>query len=164
MSMFAECGLGCGHWIFPAAALLWIVTGLATLLWLNVVFRRYETTLALPIEYGAVQVCAVCSGLIFYDEVDAMAAWQLGVCIFGALVILFGVGVGRLPSAKVAAQVDASTTESGTESGLSESDTGAGAVPCTSTHVVAIGADGVAVEGGGVDAGPQLRSSQRSVS
>ena len=159
MSMFAECGFGCGHWIFPAAAGLWVVTGLATLLWLNVVFRRYETTLALPIEYSAVQVCAVCSGLIFYDEVDAMAGWQLGVCIFGALVILLGVGIGRLPGAVVAVEVDACSTDNRR---LGECEAGAAAVPCTREQI-ALDTDGLSVDGVGDGEEPPPRSSRRSL-
>ena len=79
------------------SATVWVVSGLATLLWLHVVFKRYETTLALLIEYGAVQVCAVCSGLIFYREAQTMAGWQLGLCVSGCVVILLGIAIGRLP-------------------------------------------------------------------
>ena len=56
MSMFAECGLTCNHWTFYMSLVLWASSGLATLIWLRIVFARYETTLAMPIEYGAVQV------------------------------------------------------------------------------------------------------------
>jgi len=103
MSMFAECGFECGQSaILVVAAIVWFVSGLATLLWLNVVFRRFETTQALPIEYGAVQVCAVCSGLIFFDEAATMDDWQLVMCIAGAIVILVGIAIGRLRDTSVA--------------------------------------------------------------
>jgi len=95
MAMFAECGITCPHWTLFIAASIWLLAGLASLPWLHIVYRRHETTLALPVEYGAVQVCAVCSGLIFFDEADSMLWWQLAICISGALVILIGIAVGR---------------------------------------------------------------------
>ena len=61
-SMFTHCNTdgggvsACNHWAFYTSASLWAIAGLATLPWLHVVYARHETTLALPIEYGAVQV------------------------------------------------------------------------------------------------------------
>lgn len=75
---------------------MWVTASLATLWWLRRVFHRYETTLALPIEYGAVNAVSVCSGLIFYKEAQFMSAWQLVVMLIGVFVILTGIAVGRL--------------------------------------------------------------------
>ena len=36
--------------------------------WMPIVFRRFETTVALPVEYGAVNAGSVLSGLLFYQE------------------------------------------------------------------------------------------------
>ena len=41
------------------------------------VLRRYETTIALPVEYGALNVGSVCTGLLFYAERDSMDTWQV---------------------------------------------------------------------------------------
>ncbi len=38
---------------------------------------RYETTRALPIDYGMVNAVSVCSGMIFYRESSQMAQWQV---------------------------------------------------------------------------------------
>jgi drug/metabolite transporter (DMT)-like permease len=91
--------LGNGHWaaaltwIFSAA---WIGASLATLWWLRTVFARYETTLALPIEYGSVCVANVLSGLVFYGERRFMSPLQLALVLAGVAVVLVGVGVGRI--------------------------------------------------------------------
>ena len=45
--------------------------------WLHVVFQRYETTLALPIEYGTVNVGMVTAGVILLQEYRYMDAWQV---------------------------------------------------------------------------------------
>ena len=44
----------CGNWPFYLSLVVWVAASVATLWWLNAVFSRYETTLALPIEYGTV--------------------------------------------------------------------------------------------------------------
>ena len=53
---------GCGNGTFAAAACLRWGASLATAFWLVVVFRRYQATVALPIEYGTVTVVDVVSG------------------------------------------------------------------------------------------------------
>eukprot|EP00966_Prymnesium_polylepis_P234137 5415653-Prymnesium_polylepis.1 len=50
---------GCEHGIYPLTLSMWLCTGMATLWWLRVVFRRYETTVALPVEYGAMTAADV---------------------------------------------------------------------------------------------------------
>ena len=52
-----------------------------------------ETTVALPIEYGTVCACSVLSGLLFYDEVQYMTGWQVGLCILAVFIVLSGVAV-----------------------------------------------------------------------
>lgn len=68
-----------------------------SLIWMPVVYARYEVSVALPIEYGALNACTVLSGLLFYDEHEAMAGWQLAMQILGTCVIFLGIGVGRIP-------------------------------------------------------------------
>lgn len=87
---------GSTAWITWTSLGVWGLTSLATLWWLRVVFRRYETTSALPIEYGTVNVINVCSGLIFYQESKHMDTWQLGLVCAGVCVILLGIQIGRL--------------------------------------------------------------------
>ena len=73
-SMFAHCneaGVGlaaCDHWAFWSTGTAWTIFGFGTLPYLHVVFGRFETTLALPIEYGIVNIAMVASGLILYQE------------------------------------------------------------------------------------------------
>ena len=56
-------------------------------------YRRYETTIALPIEYGALNVCSVAAGLLFYDEARYMQRWQLGCVLGGAAIVMAGIAM-----------------------------------------------------------------------
>ena len=47
---------------------------------------RYETTLALPIEYGVCTALDVTSGLLFYAEYEHMSRSQLGLVVGGTAV------------------------------------------------------------------------------
>lgn len=77
-------------WLFTV---LFIGASLSTVIWLKIVFTRYETTTALPIEYGTVCACSVLSGLLFYDEIKYMHGWQVVLCIVAVFVVLSGVAV-----------------------------------------------------------------------
>jgi len=59
------------------------------------VFRRYDVTQALPIEYGGVMACDALSAIIFYKEDAYMENWQLLMAIAGVATIIFGIIVGR---------------------------------------------------------------------
>ena len=56
----------------------------------------YETTRALPVEYGAVNTVSACSGLIFYKEYQAMSGTRLCVTLVGVAIILCGIGLGTV--------------------------------------------------------------------
>jgi len=92
--------LAAGNWwasgIFWFMLLTWGTCALGTLWWLRVVFARYETTKALPIEYGMVNVMQVLSGLVFFREDQYYKTWQLILLFIGVFVILCGVQVGRM--------------------------------------------------------------------
>ena len=62
-----------------------------------IVYKRYEVSVALPFEYGALNACTVLSGLLFYDEHLAMQPYELALQIAGTAVILLGIALGRLP-------------------------------------------------------------------
>jgi uncharacterized membrane protein len=64
--------------------------------WLRVVFARYESTKALPVEYGAVNIISVCSGFLFFRESVSMAPWQVSLTLLGVAIIASGIGFGRL--------------------------------------------------------------------
>jgi len=101
LGMFNKCVDGdanCDYWTFFFMLGVWVVTSLATLWWMRICFKRYEVTQALPIEYGAVNVAAVCSGLIFYNEVEDMSGWQLALVIVGCVTTVTGIAIGRLSS------------------------------------------------------------------
>jgi len=83
----------------PVALLIiciWIATSLATVVYMKVVFERFETTLALPVEYGTVSAASQLSGLLFYRETLWMDTWQKVVILTGVVVIVVGVSVGRI--------------------------------------------------------------------
>ena len=73
--------------------LLFVTVSLSTVVWLKIVFTRYETTKALPVEYGTVAACSVLSGLLFYREFDYMSAGNLALSLVGLFTVIAGVGV-----------------------------------------------------------------------
>jgi len=81
MALLATCGDNgeCGSAILWGMIMMWLVSSLATLWWLRTVFRRYDVTRALPIEYGGVMTCDALSAIIFYREDTYMESWQLSV-------------------------------------------------------------------------------------
>jgi len=96
MALFSQCGNTdtCGEAIIWLMVLLWLLTSLATLWWMRTVFKRYETTKALPIEYGAVMAVNAMSGLIFYNESKYMETWQITLMSVGVFIIVMGLMVG----------------------------------------------------------------------
>jgi len=96
MSLFAQCATTdtCGAPILWLMVLLWLISSLATLWWMRTVFKRYETTQALPIEYGAVMVTNALNGLVFYNERNYMETWQIVLMLAGVFVILIGLMYG----------------------------------------------------------------------
>jgi hypothetical protein len=99
MSMFEQCfGSGFGPecagsgvlWSFSA---LFVLVSASTVVWLKIVFTRYETTTALPIEYGTVNACSALSGLLFFREFQFMMPAQLAACLIGIVIVLLGVAV-----------------------------------------------------------------------
>lgn len=97
MALLSTCGDNneCGAAILWVMIILWVVSSLATLWWLQTVFRRYDVTQALPIEYGAVMACDALSAIIFYKENEYMEDWQLALTLSGLMVIIIGILVGR---------------------------------------------------------------------
>ena len=61
--------------------------------------------MALPIEYGTMNVGAICSGMLFFDEKRTMATWQIGLGVFSTFPVLLGIALGqsRLGASKEAA-------------------------------------------------------------
>lgn len=105
MSMLASCSAGdanCEHPALYVFVAFWICCSVATSWWLKVVFERYETTSALPVEYGMVNAVSTCSGLIFYEERRYLDGWQLALSLVGLLAILAGIGLTRMTSNTVA--------------------------------------------------------------
>merc|ERR1719419_2023133 len=102
MALLSTCGdkNECGAAILWGMIMLWLVSSLATLWWLQTVFRRYDVTQALPIEYGAVMACDALSAIVFYKEDDYMEHWQLALTLCGLAVIIVGILVGRCESSK----------------------------------------------------------------
>jgi len=96
MALLSQCGTTgtCGEPILWLMVLLWLVSSLATLWWMRTVFKRYETTKALPIEYGVVMAVNAMSGLIFYNESDFMETSQVILMAIGVLVVVIGIAVG----------------------------------------------------------------------
>ena len=87
----------CGRPILWVSVALWVASAFASAFWwYRKVLARYETTQALPIEYGALNAASACTGLLFYDERLHLSAWQLDCTVGGVFVILVGIGVGLI--------------------------------------------------------------------
>ena len=80
----------CNDWPLYLMLCVGIPSAIATGYWLKVVFARYQTTLALPIEYSMLNICAVGGGLLFYHEVVYMNHWQLPLVLAGCGVMTLG--------------------------------------------------------------------------
>jgi hypothetical protein len=95
----ATCPRDCNVPILYISILLWVVLAFGgSLIWMPIIYRRIETTVALPIEYGAVNVGAVLTGMLFYDEWQYMETWQIVMQVVGCVAILVGIAVGRIPA------------------------------------------------------------------
>ena len=64
--------------------------------WYRKVLARYETTVALPIEYGALKAASALTGLLFYRERLQLKSWQLTCTSVGVVLILAGIAIGML--------------------------------------------------------------------
>ena len=100
-SMLTTCGdpgVSCfTEWVMYMGVLVGTAAGvMSAIFWMPYVFRRYETTVALPIEYGALNAGNIASGLLFYGEHEYMSAFQVSMAIAGCAIILLGIGIGRL--------------------------------------------------------------------
>jgi len=98
MALWRSCGDNnneCGAAIFWVMLMTFVVSSLGTLWWLPTVFRRYDVTQALPIEYGTVIICDTLSAIIFYKEADYMEDSQVFLTLAGLVVIILGILVGR---------------------------------------------------------------------
>lgn len=104
MAMLASCSASdasCEHSVLYVFVAFWIGCAVATTWWLKVVFERYETTSALPVEYGMVNAVSMCSGLIFYEERQYLDSWQLALSLLGLFCILGGIGITRISTSEI---------------------------------------------------------------
>lgn len=106
VAMNTQCNIGgCDEPIFAiATACRWTFSA-STAFWLVLVFRRYETTVALPIEYGTATAVDVLSGLVFFKEHEEMDAWQLGLVTSGCVLCLIGIAVGVIGEIRLLGQL-----------------------------------------------------------
>ena len=65
--------------------------GMLTVIWLRIVYTRFETTTGLPIEYGTVQLCSVLGGLLLYQEYTFLDPHQMVLITVGLSIVLLGV-------------------------------------------------------------------------
>ena len=72
---------------------VWVLASVATVWWLRVVFARYETTHALPVEYGTVSTISVLGFLIFFREGQYVTAEQGAAIAGGIALIVLGCGL-----------------------------------------------------------------------
>ena len=87
----------CATPVFWATVVAWTVLAFGgSLALMPIVYKRFEVSVALPVEYGAVNFGAVAVALGFYDEHLYMESWQLALQLVGCALILVGIGVGQV--------------------------------------------------------------------
>mmetsp|Transcript_44015 Transcript_44015/g.87991 ORF Transcript_44015/g.87991 Transcript_44015/m.87991 type:complete len:125 (-) Transcript_44015:234-608(-) len=95
IAMNTQCAIGgCTNSAFAVATTVRWVASMATSFWLVLVFRRYEVSVALPIEYGTVTAVDVISGLVFFREYEELEPWRVFLIIAGCGVCIIGVMSG----------------------------------------------------------------------
>ena len=103
-SMLTQCSgvddVSCAHYALAVAVAGGVIAGGMSIVYMRIAFARYPTTVALPIEYGALNAGNVCVGLLFYQEHRFMDSTQLALALSGTAVILIGIAVGRIPARK----------------------------------------------------------------
>lgn len=98
-SMIQQCGRpallggGCGGYALPLMLVFFVLASLATLFWMRWVYRRFEITDSITLEYGTISLAAIFSGLIFFGNVDRMEGWQQGCTWSGVVVMIIGLAV-----------------------------------------------------------------------
>ena len=98
VALWASCGLPLPPVCYESA-LLWTfaatfaLVGILTVIWLKIVYTRFETTTGLPIEYGTFHVASVLGGMLFYQEITFMAKWQIVIAFVGLAILIYGVVV-----------------------------------------------------------------------
>ena len=80
----------CHDWSLYLLMGLGIPAAVSTAYWLKVVFARYQTTLAIPIEYSTLNFFSVVGGLLFFQEAEYMEPWQLEFVLIGCSVMTVG--------------------------------------------------------------------------
>ena len=86
----SECFTAPVLYVFVA---VFAIVGVMTVVWLKIVYTRYETTTALPIEYGTVHACSVLCGFVFFREYAYMTAGQVVAAMLGLAIVMCGVAV-----------------------------------------------------------------------
>jgi len=97
-------GFDCLDKQFPPCCIdsptLWITValfsgvGVLTVIWLKLVYARYSVSLAMPIQYGTLQVGAILGGVVFYREFEYMDWWQYVLTFVGLAAIVGGIALG----------------------------------------------------------------------
>ena len=100
-SMLLKCSvqsISCSHWTTYTLMSVGICSALSTAVYLKFVFERYETTVALPIEYGSLNLASVIGGLLFFQEERYMEPWQLQAVLAGCGTMICGQRAGTEPA------------------------------------------------------------------
>jgi len=94
------------------------MTTVASLAFLKMIYARYETTRALPIEYGTVHLCQLLSGVFYYREFESMSKIQFILAFSGLGIVLCGViisSAGATGGGQSTAPMDAVPTTPATQ-------------------------------------------------
>uniref|UniRef100_A0A7S0NRN9 Magnesium transporter n=1 Tax=Calcidiscus leptoporus TaxID=127549 RepID=A0A7S0NRN9_9EUKA len=132
LGILRQCGQeqNCDHWTFPFLIGMTAMFSLVAIVGQRMVYKRFELSRALPIEYGTVTSAGICSGLVFYRETDYMDGQSVAFTITGLLFILVSIGVTmlrQLPGVSLLPSQCASYLGS-----LEPKPTGLGEAPCVS--------------------------------
>ena len=108
----------CHDWTLYVTMGVGIPSAISTGYWLKVVFERYQTTLALPIEYSTLNIFSVIGGLLFFQEIDYMTDLQVTLALVGCLIMTIGGAV--IVAGEVSEELHASRRSSSADTSSGE--------------------------------------------
>lgn len=80
-------------WLWTYTALFAVFIPL-TIIWLKIVYTRFEISTGIPIEYGTLFVANNICGLMFFQEFKYLdKGWMKPVTFIGLVIVIFGVAV-----------------------------------------------------------------------
>jgi len=88
----------CGRPMLWLSLASWLAFAAVSVWFMRKVYRNFEVTVALPIEYGCVNTIVVASGLIVFDEAQTLTKVGLPIVISSVALVLTGCAISMCDS------------------------------------------------------------------